>query len=404
MQHIAVRHRVFAWTFAGLAPLLLGLVVVAQASGRAGAPAGGIPAFAALQWGRGLQLWWLWLAPATFLAWLTSHWINRQVEAPLNELADRMREIRYRRSAWTFRDLGANSAMAPIAGALDRFVVHVDGVLRQQYECLTDAAHELRTPLTAQTVVAENALSRAASEHDLRDTVVSILEEAKYMQRLIENVLMLKRASAMHDAPGERRQASLHDLSAIAQGCVSTLMVLAEDKGQTLVLDLRGALWSRVDPTMVRQAVLNVVHNAIEHCPRGTRIDVFTEQVGSGRGVVVVADDGQGIALEDRPRVFSTFFRGSRTTRQRGLGLGLAIAKAALNSQGGNIRLCDTGGRGCRFDLEFPLTARAEDHVRSTRSMARPAGARARRGAGAMSAALAAWPQTIVHGHAASGS
>jgi signal transduction histidine kinase len=105
---------------------------------------------------------------------------------------------------------------------------------------------------------------------------------------------------------------------------------------------------------MVRQALLNVIHNAIEHCPEGTRIQVLTSPFGRRQAMLRVTDDGPGIPLDQQTHVFKRFYRGPNTTRRRGLGLGLSIAKAFLKSQRGNIFLRSELGTGCCFTLTLP--------------------------------------------------
>jgi len=100
-----------------------------------------------------------------------------------------------------------------------------------------------------------------------------------------------------------------------------------------------------------------VIHNAIEHCPEGTHIQVDTAR-SSNEALIRVQDNGPGIALEDQRYVFERFYRGAGASRQRSLGLGLSIAKAVLCSQGGGIELRSTPGKGCCFLLSVPLAAR----------------------------------------------
>jgi two-component system, OmpR family, heavy metal sensor histidine kinase CusS len=391
MQQVNVRHRVFLATFVAFAVFGICVAWVTSVIG----PGPAAPRIrATADWPSILRASALFLVPALLLARCASGWIASQFEAPLNACIERARAIRKHRAPWSFAGVESSESVAPLARGLDTLVEHLRRVLHHQHQCLTDAAHELRTPLTAQTVVAESALTRPESETDLREAIVSVLEESRYMQRLIEHVLLLKRASAapVDATTDERSTRQVHDLSALAQGCVQTLQVLAEEKGQVLTVDLCGTLWSHVEPTIVRQAILNVVHNAIEHCPPATRIQVSTVRESAGRGIVVVTDDGQGIADEDRQRVFSSFFRGARTSRHRGLGLGLAIAKATLISQGANIRLLSTPGAGCRFDLDFPLTARAEDYLQPRPRRMSRVRARAVRDA----SLVVPWPETIL--------
>jgi two-component system, OmpR family, sensor kinase len=243
-------------------------------------------------------------------------------------------------------------------GAEER-LVHLEQVILRQHRFLSDAAHELRTPLTAQSVVGESVLARqAVTAAQLREALASMLEESKHMKRLIEALLDLTRASLTNTAErGVSRQPLALDLSALVRDCVESLRVLAEEKQQSIEVDATPGVLADVDLTMVRQALLNVIHNSIEHCPAGTHIHVATECRSPEEALIRVQDDGPGIPLQDQHYVFERFYRGAGASRQRSLGLGLSIAKAVLCSQGGGIELRSAPGEGCCFLMTLPLVA-----------------------------------------------
>jgi signal transduction histidine kinase len=204
-------------------------------------------------------------------------------------------------------------------------------------------------------VVGENALAQRATSAELREAVGSMLEEAKHMQRLIENLLELTRASVVGVA--DRKSAGDPqpvELGRLAQGCVESLQILAEEKRQRIEVTA-APVWADANATMVRQALLNVIHNSIEHCPPETCIQVTTARFSNNHAMIRVKDNGSGIPLEQQPHVFRRFYRGPSATRRRGLGLGLSIAKAFVKSQRGNIYLMSEPGAGCCFTLTLPL-------------------------------------------------
>jgi signal transduction histidine kinase len=241
-------------------------------------------------------------------------------------------------------------------GAEER-LAHLEQVIVRQHRFVSDAAHELRTPLTAQSLVGENVLAKqVVAGAELRGAIVSMLEESKHMKRLIEGLLDLTRASLARAAEqGASRQPSAMDLSALARDCVESLKALAEEKQQSIEVNVAAQLWVDADLTMVRQAVLNVIHNSIEHCPEGTHIQVETVRCSLNEGLIRVQDNGPGIPLQEQHCVFERFYRGSGASRQRSLGLGLSIAKAIMCSQGGEIELQSSPGAGSCFNLTLPL-------------------------------------------------
>ena len=236
-------------------------------------------------------------------------------------------------------------------------LAHLEQIIVRQHRFISDAAHELRTPLTAQSLVGETVLAKqAATSMELREAIISMLEESKHMKRLVDGLLDLTRASLTGVAlPRDLRQPVALDLSALARDCVESLRVLAEEKQQSIETHADSGVFADADLTMVRQALLNVIHNSIEHTPAGTQIRVTTAHCSSNEALIEVQDNGPGIPLQDQTSVFERFYRGAGCSRKRSLGLGLSIAKAILCSQGGDIELKSTQGTGCCFRLTLPL-------------------------------------------------
>ena len=189
----------------------------------------------------------------------------------------------------------------------------------------------------------------------MQEAVISMLDEGRHMERLIDGLLTLARASGADDGALEEDL----DAAALVADCAQTLRVLADEKRQRLTVQALGKVPIRGDRTLLRQAILNILHNAIQHCPAGTRIDVSARAAGP-HAVMAVSDNGPGIAEQEQGEIFCRFRRGRRTANadSRGLGLGLAIAKALVDAQGGRITLRSQSGVGCSFEMVFPLAAR----------------------------------------------
>jgi len=351
--HASLRTHAF-WTCFGILFLLASAygVVLAVFLGQGGAL--DLPERQMLAWRVALACWLFGLPLIWLVARLETRWIVRRVQEPISALIYQCDEIRAGRAAARLRYCDEDSEVAGLTDAINELLSHFNRTVLCQHQFAADAAHELRTPLTAQSVVGENALARRCTSAELRETVGSMLEESKHMKRLIENLLELSRASAVgasdRDCACDREPL---ELGRLAQSCVESLQVLAEEKHQRI--DLTAApVWTDADPTLVRQALLNVIHNAIEHCPDGAHVQVVTGRFARDRAMIRVIDDGPGIALEQQAHVFKRFYRVASATRRRSLGLGLSIAKAVLKSQRGDIHLRSEPGAGCCFTLTLP--------------------------------------------------
>lgn len=228
--------------------------------------------------------------------------------------------------------------------------------LERSFEALSrftaDAAHELRTPLTALRSVGEVALHEPPGETPGREVIGSMLEEADRLTRLVETLLTLSRAD------GGRFEVKPQRLSLMpfAQEMVEYLSVLADEKGQRIEVegDDRACTWA--DPLLLRQAVLNVLDNAIKHGPEGSRIRLVVGE-HSAHAIVDVIDQGPGIEAEHLPQIFDRFYRidRARSRRTGGAGLGLSIAQWATRVNGGTIEVECRAGAGTRFRFRLPL-------------------------------------------------
>lgn len=222
--------------------------------------------------------------------------------------------------------------------ALDRFVA--------------DASHELRTPLTTLRSVGEVGLRRGRTVEEYREIIGSMLEEAQRLQALIQRLLEL--ASAEGGAPVvHRTPLRIDDLVAT---CVNEVGILAEGKRQHIAVE--GAPCTAVtDPVLFRQALQNLVDNAIKYSPDESTIRVAIREE-KDTVAVTVSDHGPGISPENREHLMQRFFRPDRARGRDsgGFGLGLSITKAYMRVLGGALHYEPRHPRGSTFRLVVPKT------------------------------------------------
>jgi signal transduction histidine kinase len=155
------------------------------------------------------------------------------------------------------------------------------------------------------------------------------------------------------------------DLLALAREVAAHLGVLAEEKEQALTVEASEPVLVDADRLVLRQALVNVVDNAIKYSPLGSRIRVVvTGDPATGR--VDVIDRGPGIAAAHRERIFERFYRvdKGRSREQGGAGLGLSLAHWAVTAHGGRIDVESKEGEGSTFRISLPRgKPRVPDHV-----------------------------------------
>jgi signal transduction histidine kinase len=215
-----------------------------------------------------------------------------------------------------------------------------------------DASHELRTPLTAMRSVGEVALQDPRSPAEYRDVIGSMLEEVDRLTRLSDSLLVLSRGDAGH-VPLRKEDASLLQ---IAKGAITSVEILAEEKHQKIVLEGDESLLVTVDRLILRQAIINLLDNAIKYSPAESQILVRVEGGAKGEVFLEVVDQGSGIPGEHQSHVFDRFYRvdKARTREWGGAGLGLSITRWAIEAHGGEVSLKSEEGRGSTFRISLP--------------------------------------------------
>ncbi|MGW3462526.1 sensor histidine kinase [Streptomyces olivaceoviridis] len=223
---------------------------------------------------------------------------------------------------------------------------------------VSDVAHELRTPLSnirGWLEAVEDGIVPADEK-----LVASVLEEAVLLQHVIDDLRDLSAADA-GELPLAAEPLSVADvLAQTAQGHGPR----AEAAGVRLVVAADPELEVPADPVRLRQAVGNLVSNAIRHTPPGGTVLLRAAgdlplPAGAGRAAGVrieVSDTGSGIAPEDLPYVFDRFWRAekSRSRQTGGSGLGLSIVRKLIEAHGGTVEAHSTPGTGSTFTLRLP--------------------------------------------------
>ena len=264
---------------------------------------------------------------------------------PLARLSDEIKA----RSAGDLRPIdaaGAPEEARPLVGALNGLLGEVSAASRKQQRFLADAAHQLRTPLAGLQTHTELALAQPMPEA-CRAQLEQVHRATIRTARLANQLLALARAE-----PGARSANADLDLKNIAGGEADAWVRQAVSRDIDLGFELESA---RVDGDafLLREALSNLVHNALEYSPRGGRVTVRTGR-RNGHAFLEVEDDGPGIAPAERGRVLERFYRVPGTPGT-GSGLGLAIVREIAAGHGASRchrRFGPAGG--CRVGITFP--------------------------------------------------
>jgi signal transduction histidine kinase len=219
-----------------------------------------------------------------------------------------------------------------INSMLDRIAALLDNVRQVS----SDVAHDLRTPLTRLRQRLENARSKSTSLDDYAAAVAQALADTDELLGMFAALLRISQIEA-----GSRLAAfSGVSLSDLLQRVFDMYRPVAEDHGQTMQAEIAPGVSVRGDVELLMQMYVNLVENCIHHTPPGTRI-MLALRVRDGQAVATVADNGPGIPVEERDKVFRRFYRGATSRSAPGHGLGLSLVAAIAGLHQAKIELAD---------------------------------------------------------------
>jgi two-component system sensor histidine kinase TctE len=271
---------------------------------------------------------------------------------PLHRLSEEIRK----RSVRDLRPIGTAQTpeeARPLIGALNQLLVEVQESHRNQQRFLANAAHQLRTPLAGLQAHAELALAQPLPEA-ARAELEQVHSATVRTARLANQLLALARA----ESGGRVEPLAQVQLKQLIEGAADEWVHRALERDLDLGFELAQA-GVHGDVILLREALGNLVHNAIEYLPRGGRITVRTgtlEPMAAGaepRPFVEVEDDGPGNPLGERERVVERFYRVPGTVGT-GSGLGLAIVREIVAAHGATLEIgAGASGKGCRVGIKF---------------------------------------------------
>jgi two-component system, OmpR family, sensor kinase len=295
-------------------------------------------------------------AVAGLAAWL----LTGAALGPVERMRRRLTEITEHDAAARLQVPATGDEIASLAVTMNAVLDRLQRALTRQRVFVADAGHELRTPLTVLKAELELAARPGRSPQALAAAVTRAAGDTERLIRLSEDLLLL--ASAEEGAaflrPGQV------DVADVLSAAVRSFAAQAQARRVTVTLDAGERLLAVADAGRLRQAVDNLIDNAIRHAPAGSTVGV-TGQVGLGRdlpGIVIeVRDHGPGFPAGFLPHAFERFRRAdaARSRADGGAGLGLAIVASIVGAHGGRVVAGNHPEGGARVRIELPREPRA---------------------------------------------
>lgn len=238
-----------------------------------------------------------------------------------------------------------------VSGQINQALDRLSILMETMRQVSSDIAHELKTPLNRLKMQIETAV--IAAEQGQPDTIalVGARDEVDQINATFEALLRISQI----EAGARKTRFRQVDLTALLASVAEIYVDVAEDSLMTLTTSIDQSKECLVDgdPELLTQMVVNLVENAIRHCPQGTRIEVSLKRTGNG-AVAIISDNGSGIPTAEREKVFRRLYRLDKSRTTSGSGLGLSLVSAIVELHGGQVVLADNDP-GVKVELIVPL-------------------------------------------------
>lgn len=275
--------------------------------------------------------------------------LTRSTLKPLRELRDAVQRIL--RTGQTDDRVpvhGTDDAVDELSGLFNAMLARITTLIHGMRNALDHVAHDLRTPMTRLRVTAEAALATSDPARH-REALSDCLEESDRVLSMLTTLMDISEA----ETGTMKLNVSAVDIAKLAAEVAAVYEDTAEDAGVALSVEVPDHPTVTADRDRLRQALANLVDNAIKYTPRGGQVSVAARQ-GPGGVSLAVRDTGTGIPEHEIPRIWDRLYRGDQSRTTRGLGLGLSLVRASVEAQGGTVTVDSQPGRGSTFTITLP--------------------------------------------------
>jgi signal transduction histidine kinase len=280
------------------------------------------------------------------------YWLAGRALVPINTLIAGLARIQPQDLHGRLELGTVQDEIASLTVAINALLERVERAAGTERRFAADAAHELRTPLTVLRTELEIALSRERSADEYVQALNSALGETVALCALADDLLELARLD--QDASVDRAPL---DLSTIAREVADAVEPLAQAKDLIFVTAFGHDVYVNGSANHLRRLLINLIDNAVKFAPEHGHVG-FALEAQEGQALLLVTDNGPGIAPDDLPLVFERFFR-SKERNEPGSGLGLNICREIVRMHGGEISAANREGGGSEFVVMLPTAEAA---------------------------------------------
>ena len=239
-------------------------------------------------------------------------------------------------------------AIADLSAQVNAMLDRIDAVVAGMRGALDNVAHDLRTPMARLRSIAESAIESRDPE-TLRHALASCVEESDRIMSMLSTLMDISEAETGTMALRLERTS----VTEIVAQTVALYEDVAEVAGVEVRVTIPEGLFVDIDRARFRQALANLLDNAIKYTPPPGTVHILAAQA-NGDVTITVEDTGVGIPPEELPHIWTRLYRGDKSRSTRGLGLGLSLVKAIVEAHRGHVAAASTPGEGSRFAIRLP--------------------------------------------------
>ena len=277
-------------------------------------------------------------------AWFSSHRDSvsmSQVTEQINTMADKATQ-----KIQITQKMGPEEA--ELIKAVNRLLAHQQKLAGELQESMDNVAHDLRTPITRLRSIAEYGLHKRQDSEHLCEALTDCLEESDRLLSMLNTMLNVAEA----EADTVKLDLQPIPLTDSINDVLDLYSIIAEDQGVDIHFSPRSDLIILADRQRISQVWANLLDNAIKY--NATEISISTHKQG-GMAQIDIRDNGMGISENEIEQIWNRLFRGDRSRSKPGLGLGLTLVRATVNSHNGTIEVDSTLNQGTTFTVRLPL-------------------------------------------------